>query len=388
MSLIKKILLCPSEKINRTTPVNLQKKDNALFAHEYTCQIDETYLYKYEHVNVSGQGLAVHKCTRYFFLCTVPQCINHSLVNKYLYAKMQVQNIVFRTEYIVPKAIFISDDNSHGYFHWITDVLPKLFLVEKSIFNDYILLIPEKFFSMIANETIKQYKIQSQQILVIPRYKKVLVDELLVLEHSALPTGTGNYRPKIIQKIRSYYTEIFSKNENDLQTEENKKLFDGKHPCNTHSQLTKVGNSVLLRYGRRLFISRSDAKYRYLANEIDIIPMLEKNGYSILKAAELSFKEQVVLFSNAQIIIGMHGAGLTNMIWMPKDSKIAEIRLEGDSHNNCYFSLASALNLKYYYSLASICPMKNSSRGFNSVLKDNFIWDKNSVEKLLRQLDE
>lgn len=63
----------------------------------------------------------------------------------------------------------------------------------------------------------------------------------------------------------------------------------------------------------------------------------------------MSFKEQVALFSETSILLSNHGAGLTNMLFMPAGSNVIELRKKNDDHNNCYFSLASALNLKYYY---------------------------------------
>jgi capsular polysaccharide biosynthesis protein len=55
---------------------------------------------------------------------------------------------------------------------------------------------------------------------------------------------------------------------------------------------------------------------------------------------------------NCKVLGGVHGAGLTNMMFMSKGSKILEIRGKGDSSNNCFFSLASDLEMKYYYFLS------------------------------------
>lgn len=46
----------------------------------------------------------------------------------------------------------------------------------------------------------------------------------------------------------------------------------------------------------------------------------------ILDSAEASIEEQILLFESATVVIGMHGAGLTNLIWMrPGESVIIEV---------------------------------------------------------------
>ena len=58
------------------------------------------------------------------------------------------------------------------------------------------------------------------------------------------------------------------------------------------------------------------------------------------------------MMCNADILVSLHGAGLTHMLWMKDSASILEIRARGDYQNNCYFSLASDLNFDYYYVLA------------------------------------
>ena len=53
-----------------------------------------------------------------------------------------------------------------------------------------------------------------------------------------------------------------------------------------------------------------------------------------------------------KIIIGIHGAGLSNMIFMPFGSSVLEIRPYDDVANNCFYSLAATLNLNYGFAFA------------------------------------
>lgn len=66
---------------------------------------------------------------------------------------------------------------------------------------------------------------------------------------------------------------------------------------------------------------------------------------------ELSFEEQLKLMSQTRILISNHGAGLTNMIFMPNNGIVFELKGTANTINNCFFKLADALGLKYYYSM-------------------------------------
>ncbi len=53
--------------------------------------------------------------------------------------------------------------------------------------------------------------------------------------------------------------------------------------------------------------------------------------------------------SGARYMVSNHGAGLTNMLFMKAGGRVLELRHESDRINNCYFTLASALELDYLY---------------------------------------
>ena len=63
----------------------------------------------------------------------------------------------------------------------------------------------------------------------------------------------------------------------------------------------------------------------------------------------MDFNQTKEFFSDVKILIAQHGAGLTNMLFMQPKSRVIEIRNLNDSHNNCYYSLASALDIEYQY---------------------------------------
>jgi len=73
---------------------------------------------------------------------------------------------------------------------------------------------------------------------------------------------------------------------------------------------------------KRFYIKRSDAR---LVNDDSMIELLRSMKFNIVILEELSLDAQVQLFTNADCVIGVHGAGLTNIIFCDDSTKIIEI---------------------------------------------------------------
>jgi capsular polysaccharide biosynthesis protein len=77
--------------------------------------------------------------------------------------------------------------------------------------------------------------------------------------------------------------------------------------------------------GKRLFISRSDSAVRRLVNEAQVIESLRPHGFEACILSGMPFEEQINLFAAADMVIGMHGAGLANVGFMRKGAAVIEI---------------------------------------------------------------
>jgi len=69
----------------------------------------------------------------------------------------------------------------------------------------------------------------------------------------------------------------------------------------------------------------------------------------VIDAADMTPAEQVDAFARAQVLVGQHGAGLTNMIWMRAPGVVVEILPGGmpGVNRSIFRNLASALSLQY-----------------------------------------
>jgi capsular polysaccharide biosynthesis protein len=97
---------------------------------------------------------------------------------------------------------------------------------------------------------------------------------------------------------------------------------------------------------RKLFISRADTSNRKIVNEDDVAKALTSRGFDVMTLSNLSLSEQISLFSNAEVVIGQHGAGLTNIGFCSAGTKVLE--LHNPSYQNwCYRRIAALFGLRY-----------------------------------------
>jgi capsular polysaccharide biosynthesis protein len=98
------------------------------------------------------------------------------------------------------------------------------------------------------------------------------------------------------------------------------------------------------RSDRRLYIPRQGT--RNVANQARIIPILEKYGFEIYDYTKYS--DEPSYFSTADMIIGAHGAGLTNIVFCQENTKVLEL-IPSDHVHPYFFTLAESARLDYAY---------------------------------------
>ena len=119
---------------------------------------------------------------------------------------------------------------------------------------------------------------------------------------------------------------------------------------------------------RRIYISRSLARLRPLANEAELETALQARGFRIVRAETLTVTEQMQIFAGAEEIIAPHGAGLANLVWSDRLRRLTEI-FQLEQINDVYARLAVTLGVDYRY---VICQHDHEGRrqvGVDAVLK-------------------
>lgn len=99
--------------------------------------------------------------------------------------------------------------------------------------------------------------------------------------------------------------------------------------------------------GNFIYISRKNARVRRLNQEEEVQALLERIGFKTYYLETMSFVEQIQLFRSAEIIVGLHGAGLAHMIFCEPGTYIIE--LNGNFENkNHYAHIAHCCDLQYF----------------------------------------
>lgn len=96
---------------------------------------------------------------------------------------------------------------------------------------------------------------------------------------------------------------------------------------------------------RRLYLSRADRGARAILNEGELIATLAEFGFEAVNPGGLSIREQAALFGEAEMVVGPHGAALTNMLFLPQGAAVLE--LAARPWGPLFYSLAAACELRY-----------------------------------------
>lgn len=132
---------------------------------------------------------------------------------------------------------------------------------------------------------------------------------------------------------------------------------------------------------RRLYVTRHSARLRRVVNDDSLSEALLRVGFEIADLDPLSVAEQAELFSEAQVIVSAHGAGLTNLLFARPGTGVIELFPRGALQSSCYRHIASLLSQPY-------APLESSksAEGATGLLNDDLVVDIDRVLQLVDQL--
>jgi capsular polysaccharide biosynthesis protein len=209
-----------------------------------------------------------------------------------------------------------------NYYHWFNDVLPRLHMVLERFEADLRVILPRGF-ARYQEESLNLIGVPPSRCLEYTGRRPLKVERLLYASPVAM---TGDHDP---QSIRWMSDRI-----------------RGGILGQPSEQLGR----------RRLYVTRRRAACRRIVNEVELLPILNEHGFETVECESLSFREQVRLFSEASIVVGPHGGGLTNTLWCGRGATVFEIQ-QPHAVRRCYWSLARALGHNYFCGIGDASTM-------------------------------
>lgn len=309
--------LLPSREVVRKLPENIVEQDRWLFAHELSRHLPAVQMIIAKPAKLNRRTILRMGFLPRFLKFTHPWGGSKRRRRVHPMDVLRMARNTFKRSETVESGILVTDHWSGNYFHWMLDALPRL-VVAKQNGVEAPLLVPGFFLqSRFVAESLQWCGVE---YIVASDDRRQNLGELVLVS----PIGTtGNPDPVVLRAVASLLTS----------------------PLEIPLNPTKKPASV----PSRIWVSRARARSRRLANEEELLPVLEKHGFTVVYSEELTFASQMLLFHGAQLVAGIHGAGLTNMIVTHPGAQILEIRTPADSHNNCYFALANACGHLYWY---------------------------------------
>lgn len=186
----------------------------------------------------------------------------------------------------IPKAISLRDTGEENYFHFYNDVLSKLFFLQLNDIN--ITEIPIIISRKLWDKAYFKFYFEKSPVL------KSLIwivqqDDQYIQCNSTIFCKALTHRKDIWNKIFSPFNSSFNS-----------------------------GN-------RKLFLTRRKERLRFIENMTEIEELASRFGFKIIDTDSLSPQEQLTIFAETKFLVGIHGAGMTNMAFRNKSCCILEL---------------------------------------------------------------
>ena len=134
---------------------------------------------------------------------------------------------------------------------------------------------------------------------------------------------------------------------------------------------------------RRIYVSRENATVRKITNAPEVRDLLSRYGFENVSCESLSVREQIELFSGAEAVLGVHGAGLANIVFSRPGTRVIELSPEGtDPTGNAIYPTLAALSEQSL--LQVVCALEPTSASIPASHRDIHV-DTGHLEGLLRK---
>lgn len=206
--------------------------------------------------------------------------------------------------------ISLRDTGEGNYYHFYNDVLPKLFFLEEKLGLDS--TIPILVSEALYKRPVFQYFLQ----------QPYLNKRNWVVQGTQHVCALKTYFCKPLTHTHHYYERI--------------------------RELAQPQDLVLQGSEKRIFITRNPKRLRFIENTQEVEEVCRQLGFEIVDFDLLDLPAQIRLLANSRYVVGIHGAGLTNMLFRGgHPMSLLEIYPPGEYYPFHYVLMASQLGYSY-----------------------------------------
>lgn len=264
--------------------------------------------------------------------------------------------------------ISLLKEHSYNYYHWMTEIMPRaIFTCQKLSENKYRYITKNKKIIFLIDEGIPEQCLEALKYCINLDYTTKIIpkNELLSCTNlvycspfwQSLDNTTGTMPDPAEFFLDKYALEL------------------------VHDTIYKKINLEKNEPFRKIYLKRKPSQMRSIINNDEIEKFMIDNDYEIIDTAELSFLEQVKLFSEAKIVIGASGATFTNILYMQPNTVAIIFYPSHPATNHGIFqplSDVSGVNLFHYKTI----PEDDKS------VHSNFRININGIKNILKDIDK
>lgn len=198
----------------------------------------------------------------------------------------------------ISTGIHLTGEHEANYFHWMVEILPRLFLSEE--------LGIERSLPLLVSDGLHENLYQLLDLVRSPGRPVIRLNPHLSYRVDLL------VYPSDVSRIFDVYDRAPGLDTTYLPVGLLKAM------VTAIKQRIEVSAA---QYPKRLFVRRNSS-YRLLVNQSEIEDALVSRGFVAVDPEGLSVSEQVALFSQAGTIVGPSGAALANMLWCRENCRV------------------------------------------------------------------
>ncbi len=201
----------------------------------------------------------------------------------------------------------------NNFWHWMMDSLPKVLIAESCGFRgEY--LVPPADVAPWAAESLSLVGISKERLVC-------LSGRVLAVDRLHVPTYFCGYNAHLNRDlVRAYRAWLLER-----------------------LSIEPRGDS------RRILVGRPDsASARRVLNQSELETSLGTEGFEQIYFERFSLREQMRIASDASVLVGGHGSGLTHLLCMPENALVLELfPHRRQQTNNCYEALSTITPHRY-----------------------------------------